>query len=177
MTIESNAMPDNYFSDLEESHEYYEDILLAVEFGVVNIEAGEPIYPDEPVTRGFAVSTLNFCLGYQLGSETEYTFTDYADCADPDSAQVAVDRGWFALVSGKFSPDLYITESEAERMLNDATTILEQTIVDDNYDSEFVFADDVIVVPDGTDVKEDGNGQISISDCPVTINKDDKFAV
>ena len=32
MTVESESLPDNYFTDLESTHKYYEDILLAVEF-------------------------------------------------------------------------------------------------------------------------------------------------
>lgn len=35
MTVESDDnMPDNYFSDISEDDSYYQDILLAVEFGV-----------------------------------------------------------------------------------------------------------------------------------------------
>ena len=121
MVVDEEALPDNYYSDLDESHKYYEDILLAVEFGVVDVEAGGALRPDDAVTREFAASTLNFCLGYQLDEGTEYTFADYADCLDPDSAQVAVDRNWFALISGNFSPATLVTESEVEFM---ATSLL-----------------------------------------------------
>ena len=44
MTVEDENYPDNYFSDVDSSHEYYYDILLAVQFGLVNAEAGDPIY-------------------------------------------------------------------------------------------------------------------------------------
>ncbi|MBO5857168.1 MAG: S-layer homology domain-containing protein [Clostridia bacterium] len=108
MAVESESLPDNYFSDLESTHKYYEDILLAVEFGVVNIGVGEELKPDEGLTRDFAVSTLNFCLGYQLGENPEYTFSDSADCTNPDSAQIAVDRGWFELVDGCFLPESFV---------------------------------------------------------------------
>lgn len=57
MTVESGAEPDNYFSDLDENHEYYSDIILALEFGVINVAAGEAMCPDEPVTRDFAANS------------------------------------------------------------------------------------------------------------------------
>lgn len=66
MTVDdTTAMPDNYYSDLTEDMPCYEDILLAVEFGVIDLEAGQPFRPDDPATREFAAHTLNFCLGFQ----------------------------------------------------------------------------------------------------------------
>ena len=79
MSVESDAVPDNYFSDLESSHPYYNDIMLTVEFGVVDVEAGGNIFVDDLVSRDFAVTTLNFCLGYQASDEDTYTFSDSAD--------------------------------------------------------------------------------------------------
>lgn len=45
MTVESDDYPDNYFSDLSEDSPYYKDILVATEFGLVDIEAGDPVNP------------------------------------------------------------------------------------------------------------------------------------
>ena len=40
MTVDdTTAMPDNYYSDLTEDMPCYEDILLAVEFGVIDLDA------------------------------------------------------------------------------------------------------------------------------------------
>ena len=61
MTVEDGVYPDNYFSDLSSSSKYYYDMLLAVEFGVVDIPAGGELRPDDPATREFAAQTLNFC--------------------------------------------------------------------------------------------------------------------
>ena len=177
MTVEEESLPDNYFSDLTEEHEYYSDIILAVEFGVVNVEAGGELRPDDYVTRDFAASTLNFCLGYQLEEGAEYTFTDNESCSFPDSAQIAVDRGWLKLSGGCFAPDTLVTSDEAENMFKDAVNVLEESVVDTDYDSTFDFADDVIVVEKGTVVSEDENGVVSITDCPETISAGDKFAV
>ena len=83
MKVEDDNYPDNYFSDLQSSSEYYYKVLVAVQFGVVDVEAGNPIYPDKPTTREFAASTLNFCLGYQREKQdTTYTFSDTADVVD-----------------------------------------------------------------------------------------------
>ncbi|MGN1316616.1 MAG: leucine-rich repeat protein, partial [Acutalibacteraceae bacterium] len=177
MTVEDDALPDNYFSDLTEEHEYYSDIILAVEFGVVNVEAGGKLCPDDYVTRDFAASTLNFCLGYQLEEGAEYTFTDYESCSSPDSAQIAVDRGWLKLSGGCFEPTTLVTSAETETMFTDAANILEEAVVDTEYNSTYDFADDVIVVEKDTVVSEDENGVVSITDCPVTISVGDKFAV
>ncbi|MDY2627961.1 MAG: leucine-rich repeat domain-containing protein, partial [Lachnospiraceae bacterium] len=176
MTVEEDNAPDNYFSDLDSTSEYYYDVLLNVQFGVINIPAGEALYPDEKVTRDFAVQTLNYCLGYQLDG-TDYSFSDYDSCTDPSSAQVAVNRGWFVLSEGKFVPELNITVSEVTAMVSDVQTVLGLAYVEEDYNSTYSFADDVIEVPDGTNVLIDSDGKITISECPVTINEGDTFVV
>ena len=175
MTVDSTALPDNYFSDLSESHKYYADILLAVEFGVVNVAAGEELRPDDAVTRDFAASTLNFCLGYQLEENVQYTFSDSEDCQDSISAQVAINCGWFNLVDNKFNPETLITDDEITAMLDDANSVLQNSVIDEYYESTYNFAEDVIVIPDGTEVLEDENGAITIIDCPQKIKTADKF--
>ena len=112
MTIESEDLPDNYFSDLTEESEYYETAMLAVEFGVIDIEAGEALNLDDPCTRDFAAKTLNYCLGFQLEEGTNYTFSDADACSNADSVQVAVNRGWFSLSGGKFLPEKTVTAAE-----------------------------------------------------------------
>lgn len=177
MTVETDSIPDNYFSDLPTTHTYYDDILLAVNFGVVDIEAGSPLNPDGALTRDFAASTLNFCLGYQLAEDATYTFADSADCADPDSAQIALDRGWFALQSGNFSPAATVTQAEVQAMVADAQAVVADAVVDTDYESTYEFAEGVIVVEQGTLVSMDEEGVLSITDCPATIAAGDKFAV
>lgn len=90
MTVEEDNYPDNYFTDLDPESEYYEPVMLAVEFGVIDVEAGEEICPEDPCTREFAASTLNYCLGFQLESEEGYTYNDSETCSYPESAQIAV---------------------------------------------------------------------------------------
>lgn len=110
MTVEKDNMPDDYFSDVTSAHVYYKDIMMAAEFGVIDIEAGQKVKPDEAATREFAAHTLNYCLGYKLEDKT-YTYKDTTGIKYPDDTQIAINRGWFALESGRFNPEKTITKS------------------------------------------------------------------
>ena len=92
MTVVEDNYPDNYFSDLTGDEEYYRDILVAVEFGVIDLEAGLPFEPEAAATREFCAHTLNFCLGYQLNEDSEYTFTESQTAEYPDDIQIAINR-------------------------------------------------------------------------------------
>ncbi len=177
MTVDSDNEPDNYFADLPEAHKYYSDVLLTVEFGVVNVEAGGEICPDDPATRDFTASTLNYCLGYQPTDNDTYSFSDSAECTDKTAALVAVERGWFKLISGKFSPDKQVETAEVKAMLNDALAVLKAAEVDENYDSKYTLQSGVIAIPEETEVTQGEDGGILITDCPKTISAGDKFAV
>ena len=65
MTVEEDNYPDNYYSDMEETSAGYRDLLVAVEFGVIDLEAGSAFEPDQPATREFAAHPLTCCLGFQ----------------------------------------------------------------------------------------------------------------
>ena len=176
-TVENeDDMPDNYFSDLKTTDTYYRDVLLAVEFGVVECDAGEEVRPNDYATRDFAASTLNFCLGYQLDNET-YTFSDVADTAHPVDAQVAVNREWFTLSDGKFNPNGYVNSSQGSKMFSDAKSTIENTKIDNNYNNNYDFADDVKVVPQGTEVSVDEKNVVEINNYNGNINSGDRFAV
>jgi len=176
MSVEEACAPDNYFSDLDENHEYYYEIISAVQFGVIDIEAGENLYPDEIVTRDFAASTLNFCLGYQLEDAT-YSFSDSESVTDADSAQIAINRGWFMMSGGKFMPEKTITEAEIRAMFADVKTVLDGAQIDESYDNQFTFENDVKVVPETVLATQGENGVVTITDCPISISNGDKFAV
>ena len=176
MTVEDDNYPDNYFSDLKSSSKYYYDILVAVQFGVVKVEAGDPVYPDMPVTREFAASTLNYCLAFQLEDKT-YTFSDAGDCTYPEDDQIALNRKWFTLVSGKFMPDETISVTEAKTMLEDAYNIWHSSDVEEGYDNTYEFADDVKVLSDNLVASIDNQGIVTIHDIDKTIKNGDKFAV
>jgi|GEM_PF-687814 len=146
MKVEEGDPPDNYFTDVAYDSEYYDDIMLATEFGVVNVEAGGELGPDDTVDREYASVTLNFCLGFQLDDDT-YTFSESSDEAYADELtafQVALNRNWFALSGGAFLPSKAITSAEAKAMLSDAQQVLADAQIDDTKEGTFEFADYVI---------------------------------
>ena len=176
MTVEDHTtMPDNYFSDLSSEDTYYSDILTAVEFGVIDLEAGEPFQPDSPATREFAAQTLNFCLGFQIDEET-YTYIDSNETAYPEDAQVAINRGWFVLVNGAFCPDQPITPSEMQGMLADAQSVLTSDATGESQ-SDFTVAEGVIVIPETAQVSVDMEDTLTIVGYEGTIHTGDVFVV
>ena len=176
MTVEEDNYPDNYYSDMEETSAGYRDLLVAVEFGVIDLEAGSAFEPDQPATREFAAHTLNFCLGFQLDQGTAYTYAESAEVSYPDDLQVAVNRGWFALQDGKVLPQQTLTSTEATAMLKDAAAVMGLSAVSEDYNSVYKFLDGVIVVPDGTDVSVQDD-TVTIVNCPVTIQSGDLFVI
>ena len=175
MTVEEDNYPDNYYTDIDSTADYYRDLMIAVEFGVIDLNAGLPFEPDEPATREFAAHTLNYCLGFQLGSST-YTYTDTASVTYKDDVQVAVNRSWFALVNEKFLPQQAMTSAEAAAMLADAKKILEGTVVSENYNSTYTFKTDVIEIPAGTEVQVE-DGVVRITNCPKVLTNGCIFVV
>ena len=146
MKVEEGDAPDNYFTDVAYDSKYYDDIMLATEFGVVNVEAGGELGPDDTVDREYASVTLNFCLGFQLDDDT-YTFSESSDEAYADELtafQVALNRNWFALSGGAFLPSKAVTSAEAKAMLSDAQLVLADAQIDDTKEGTFEFADYVI---------------------------------
>ena len=176
MTVEENNYPDNYYSDISSSDSYYRDVMVAVEFGVIDLEAGEAFYPNDYTTRDFAASTLNFCLGYKLDSES-YIFSDVSSTKHPSDAQVAINRGWFELENNKFEPEKYITAGESTIMLEDAVNTISQEKVNNNYINNYEFADDVIVVPKSVPVSINSDGTITLTNYSETISSGNTFTV
>ena len=175
MTVEDDNYPDNYYTDIDSTAAYYRDLMVAVEFGVIDLEAGLPFEPEEPATREFAAHTLNYCLGFQLDDST-YTYADTADVTYKDDVQVAVNRGWFALADGSFLPKQAMAAAEAEAMLADAAAVLEGTVVSETYNSTYTFKTGVIEIPNGTDVQVT-DGVVRITDCPKTLTSGCIFVV
>jgi len=176
MTVEEQHAPDNYFSDLTGDEAYYRDILVAVQFGVVDIEAGKAFCPDEPTSREFAAQTLNACLGFQLDENVAYTFHDTAEVTYLDAAQVSIDRGWFTLSNGSFQPEKAITAAESATMLADAKAVLESRVIQTSYESTYEFSTDVIEIPNGTELEITPDG-VTIFNCPKTLEVGDLFVV
>ena len=178
MTVESDDnMPDNYFSDISEDDSYYRDILVAVEFGVIDLEEGEDFEPTKSATREFAAQTLNSALQFQLDEDSSYTFSESGDVTYPDDIQVAINRGWFALSGGKALPYTAITSAEATAMLDDAKAVIADEAVDENYNSTYTFASGVKEIPKDTDVTIGSDNTVTITDYENIISDGDIFVV
>lgn len=177
MTVEDDNLPDNYSSDLADTSSYYRDMLLAVQFGLVDVAPGEELRPDEPANREFAAHTLNFCLNILLEEGASYTFNESADVTYPDDIQVAVNRCWFALSDGNFLPEQPITQTEVDAMLADAAVLQQKTVIDENYNNVFTFAEGVIVIPAGTEVSISDDNILTILNNPAPLTAGDRFAV
>ena len=177
MTVEADNYPDNYYSDIDSSASYYKDLMIAVEFGVIDLEAGSAFEPDKPATREFAAHTLNFCLGFQLDEGAAYTYTDRDAVTYPEDVQVAVNRGWFQLSGGKFLPEQTVTSAEAANMLADAAKVRKGDTVQAGYDSKYVFTDGVVVVPSSVAAEIADDGSVIIPDTTVALKEGDTFVV
>lgn len=180
MKVDSNNYPDNYFSDISSDSKYYRDVMVATEFGLVDIEAGNPVNPEGQVTREFAAHTMNFCMGYKLDDDTDtkYTFADSSECVFADDDQIAVNRKWFNLDStGRFNPDMTATQDELLLMIDDAKSTLNLEKVDENHDNKYVFADYVKVIPQNATYTIDEENTVRIVNCPIDISEGDTFVV
>ena len=185
MTVEEDCYPDNYFSDLDSTSEYYYDVLLNVEFGVIDIEEGGEVKPEEAASREFAAHTLNFCLSYQVDESMPVLCSDIDDNIYKDDILIAIDRGWLELIDGNFLPQKSITLAETERMLEDAKAILLSMEVDTNAIKNFQLASDVIVITKECEITSDlesGSDEealftIIVNDLKEKISKGTRFAV
>jgi len=177
MMVEEDNYPDNYYSDITSDDDFYRDIMVAVEFGVINLAAGMPFRPNDPATREFAAQTLNFALGFQLDENAAYTFSESASVTYPDDIQIAINRGWFTLVNGAFLPNQAITEAERNAMMADVESVLAGDEIDENYESNATVSAGVVEVPMGTVVSIPAEGVVEITDCPVEIKAGDLFVV
>ena len=164
ITVEEEEYPDNYFNDIDSEDEYYQDIMTATEFGLVDIEAGENVRPTDPVTREFAVYTMNLCMGYTANAENTYDFEDQSEFIHANdekaaeyfnAAQVAIEQGWVASEENKFMPQKNLTLSEKNIMWKDAVEYLNSQVIEGNYVNKAVFADGVIEIPQTTEYQFD----------------------
>lgn len=178
MQVDEDNYPDNYYSDLTVDSPYYADIMMAVEFGVIDLEAGKEFRPNDPADRDFVSYTLNYCLGFQVEpAETEGVFADVDSIEHLAAAKIAVDRNWLAISDGNFEPDVPATTAEITTMIQDAQELNAGLEIEENYENKYEFAEGVIVVPQTTSVELDADGNVNIYDTSVNIAIGDVFAV
>ena len=175
MEVEADNYPDNYYIDIDSSSEYYRDVMLATEFGLVDVEAGDALRPDEPATREFAVHTLNHCLGFRPESGS-YSFSESGNTSYPDDIQVAVEQKWFALSNGAFYPERALNETEKALLMNCAQKAADATRIDPNHKDQYEFADNVVVLSEAAARMTDEE-EYTISGSGQSLQAGDIFAV
>ncbi|MCR5250077.1 MAG: leucine-rich repeat protein [Lachnospiraceae bacterium] len=169
MTVETDNYPDNYFCDLNSSFEYYRDIMVATEFGLVDVEAGDAINVDEAATREFAAHSLNVCLGFQRDEDTGYTFSEADSVEYPNDIQIAIDKGWFTLNDGSFEPDKPITSAEMTTLKEYAQNVLKEREIDPEKENSWVFADGVVDITKSTNAFMSDVDEFTLSDCQAAL--------
>ena len=176
LTVDEDNYPDNYYSDISTDDSFYRDVMVACEFGMIDLEAGEEFRPEDAVTREFAAQTMNTMLGFVPETDS-YTYQDTADVTYKEAAQIAIDRGWVTVAAGKFLPEQSLTTEEHDVMIADAKKVLADAQIETGKENTCTFASGVVVVPKGTAVSIDVDGIVMIENCPVTIKQGTTFAV
>ena len=176
LTVDEDNYPDNYYSDISTDDSFYRDVMVACEFGMIDLEAGEEFRPEDAVTREFAAQTMNTMLGFVPETDS-YTYQDTADVTYKEAAQIAIDRGWVTVAAGKFLLEQSLTTEEHDAMIADAKKVLADAQIETGKENTCTFASGVVVVPKGTAVSIDVDGIVMIENCPVTIKQGTTFAV
>ena len=176
LTVDEDNYPDNYYSDISTDDSFYRDVMVACEFGMIDLEAGEEFRPEDAVTREFAAQTMNTMLGFVPETDS-YTYQDTADVTYKEAAQIAIDRGWVTVAAGKILPEQSLTTEEHDAMIADAKKVLADAQIETGKENTCTFASGVVVVPKGTAVSIDVDGIVMIENCPVTIKQGTTFAV
>ena len=176
LTVDEDNYPDNYYSDISTDDSFYRDVMVACEFGMIDLRAGEEFRPEDAVTREFAAQTMNAMLGFVPETDS-YTYQDTADVTYKEAAQIAIDRGWVTVAAGKFLPEQSLTTEEHDAMIADAKKVLADAQIETGKENTCTFASGVVVVPKGTAVSIDVDGIVMIENCPVTIKQGTTFAV
>ena len=176
LTVDGDNYPDNYYSDISTDDSFYRDVMVACEFGMIDLRAGEEFRPEDAVTREFAAQTMNAMLGFVPETDS-YTYQDTADVTYKDAAQVAIGRGWVTVAAGKFLPEQSLTTEEHDAMTADAKKVLADAQIETGKENTCTFASGVVVVPKETAVSIDVDGIVMIENCPVTIKQGTTFAV
>lgn len=173
MSIEDDSTMEYYFTDIDSSTYAY-DINLAANYGVFDIES-DLFNPSDYVTREFAAHTANFCMGY-LDNGTTVTFSDSDAIYYEYDAIVSVQRGWFSVQNGKFVPDGYMTDTECDKILDDARACLENTAINTNNENTVKYANSVVQFEETSNAAY-FDGVVTIANTQTTLRKGDVFLV
>lgn len=175
MEVADDNYPDNYYTDITSASEDYRTVMLATEFGLIDVEAGDALCPEEAATREFAAHTLNLCLGFHPKGN-EYSFKESEDVTYPDDIQVAIEQEWFLLSNGYFYPDRALNESEKTSLITYAKKIISSTQLDPEHTDQYQFAEGVIALS-GVTAQMAGEEEYILYNCSQPLQAGDIFAV
>ena len=176
MSVEEDNYPDNYYADIDSSYKEYYTVMLATEFGLVDVEAGDNFCPDDAVTREFAAHTLNLCMGFGNDKDS-YSFAEAGTAKYPDDIQVVIDKGYLTLTDGKFYPEKAVTAAEVRKMISAAKTLYAETTVDASHKNAYEFQDGVILLPENVDAVLTDENEITLKNCSTTLQEGNLFAI
>ncbi|WP_026516945.1 leucine-rich repeat protein [Butyrivibrio sp. MC2021] len=176
LTVEENNYPDNYFADINSSFDYYREIMVAAEYGLIDVAPGENVLANDPITRELAAHTLNLCIGYVNQAEG-YTFSESGEVTYPDDIQVAIDNGWFSLNGKKFAPAQAVSNTEFTNLSSIATTAYNSIQLSDNHKNSYKLKAGVVNLGEVTaDIT--GEDELTIFDKKVTnLSSGDIFVI
>lgn len=175
MSVDEDNYPDNYYSDIDSSYEYYYEVMLATEFGLVDVEAGDAFEPDAVATREFAAYSMNLCMGYLPDEGAEYTFNEADSVTYPNEIQMAIDKGWFALEDGYFLPEQGVKTSEKDAMIAIAIASLSDAEITENYNNQYSVKEGVILLPETVIPLMTGDNELTLYECTTEIKEGDIF--
>lgn len=145
--------PEDYYADISPEHEYYNDIMIATSYGMIFTDSNQVVNADGTMVRERAAQVVNYCLGFQT-DELPENVEDYTSIINNNDVQVAIERGWFDLVDGRFEPQKPITVKELKRITDDVQTVNDESLeFADNVANKYSIAKDVIIVPDDINVE------------------------
>lgn len=78
LTVEEDNYPDNYYSDISADDSFYRDVMVACEYGMIDLAAGEEFQAGRCGDTRFAAQTMMAMLGFVPETDS-YTYQDTAD--------------------------------------------------------------------------------------------------
>ena len=141
------------FTDIK-GNKYEEDIMYGFVNSFLDITEGD-FRPDDFATREFATLTAVKALSFQA-TEDSLTYDDINEVTHKKEISLAISLGLINLENNKFNPNRTLTSSEGEYILEGFKGVLRSQEVDENYDNEIKFKDEVIKV--GQEAKFEVNG-------------------
>lgn len=136
------------FTDIS-SHSAKDIILLAYGNAILPETTDSEFSPNIPATREFVAYTTVHALGFQ--TIQDLVCDDADELLYKEEAETAVAMDLIRLSENKFFPKREFTRSEAEFTLKGVKKILDSENVDESYDNEINYKENVIIISENID--------------------------